>query len=606
MISMSDSYDVFIKNAKIVDGTGKPAFNGDIAIRDEKIVAVGSVKGDAAREINSSGLVACPGFVDPHSHADITILQYPLAENLVMQGITTFLGGNCGMSLAPLKDVCPADFVRARDWWHEVEPMAPEPPSLISLDKYADIIEKKLGFAVNWRSFKEFLSSAEKIGMSVNYAPLVGHNTIRIAVMKEDFKRKATSDEIKEMKKYVEEAMRNGAFGLSSFTDPSPGEYASVEELIELAKVAQKYGGLYVPHTRHTQSHWPAENPEEYGYVVYHGPIEDVWVGMYRGLIEAIEISRRARIPLHIAHLSDVYNVTQPHPDFLEEASAKATLEIIDKAREEGVDVTFDVIASGRSISSLSPLIWSFSKWLKEFGKEEFVKKLKTREFREEIKQAYESNRLKFGMIHTRVDPYWMNCFTILSCKNRKYEEKTIGEIAQEKNAEPLETIFDILIEDPDTKWVQSLDRRGTPMTVAVFLRHPFGMPSTDIGVQGPKPQIDETRGYIEDPPIAFGLYPDYIKTYVKDKKVLSLEEAIKKATYVPAQRLGLKGRGILSPGAYADITIFDFDKIRGKSTWLKPRQAPEGIEYVLVNGKIVYEKMKHTGLKSGKVLRHK
>lgn len=596
-------FDVFIKDATIVDGTGKSASRGSIGIKEEKIVAVGNVKGDAAREIDGTGLVTCPGFIDPHSHADITILKYPLAENLVMQGITTFLGGNCGISMAPLKNLFPSEWAFAQEWWHEVEPDAPVPPLLLPLDKYSDILKKKIGFAIDWRTFSQFLSKVEKTSISVNYASLVGHNTIRIAVMGEDFKRRAKQGEIEEMKKYVEEAMRSGAFGLSDFTDPSPSEYADIEEIIEIAKIAQKYGGLYVPHTRHLQYQWPSDDPEEYGYGIYHGPIEDVWVGRYRGVLEAIEISRRAKIPLHIAHLPNVYRIPQPHPDFLEEAAAKGTLWLIDKAREEGPDITFDVIASEQSISTWSPLIEAFSKWLKQFGKEGLVEKLKTREFREEIKKVHDSGRLKFEMVHTKADPYWMDCFKILRCKNKEYEGKTIGEIAHKKKSEPLDTIFDILVEDPDTKWVQSLDKRGTTAINSVFLKHPAAMPSTDVVVYGPKPQA-ETFG--PPPPIAYGLYPHYIRTLVKEKAVLSLEEAVKKATFLPSQRLRLKNRGVISPGAYADIVVFDFEKIKDKGGFLEPAKPPEGIEYVLVNGKIVYEKMAHTGERPGKVLRHK
>jgi len=605
-ISMSENYDVLIKDSKIVDGTGKPVFRGSIGIKGEKIFVAGNVKGDATKEIDGSKLITCPGFIDPHSHADMTVLLYPLAENLVMQGITTFLGGNCGLSLAPIKEYFSSDLTLAGEWWNEVEPDKPGPPPYIPLDKYGDVIRKKLGFSISWRSFKDLLSTVERVGLSVNYASLVGHGTVRIAAMGDDFKRRAKAKEIEEMKIYVEEAMRSGAFGLSSFTDPSPGEYASVEEITELAKVAQKYGGIYFPHTRHVQSQWPSDDPEEYGYGIYHGPVEDVIVGMYRGVVEAIEISRKAGIPLHIAHLSNVYRVFQPHPDYLDEAGAKATLEVIDNARKEGVEVTFDVIPFAASITSQSTLIWAFSKWLGKSGKEEQMKKLKTEGFREEVRKVYNSNRLKFGMVHTKADPYWMDCFTILSCKNKKYEGKTIGEIAHEKNEEPLEVIFDILVEDLDTIWVQSLDRRGTVTSISVLLKHPAAMPCTDIVAYGTKPLIDADRGYSQPPPIAFGLYPHYIKTLVKDRVVLTLEEAIKKATYMPAQMLGLKDRGIISSYAYADLVIFDFEKIRDRGTWLEPQQAPEGIAYVIVNGEIIYEKMKHTGAKPGKVLRHK
>lgn len=557
----SERYDVLIKNTKIVDGTGKAAFKGNIAIKGEKIVRVGKFKGDAARVIDGSGLVTCPGFIDPHSHADMTIMKYPLAENLVMQGITTVMAGNCGISPAPLKDL----------------------------------------------TFGEWLSKVEKLGISLNMAPLVGHNTIRRLVMGEDWRRKATSAEIEEMKKYVEEAMRSGAFGFSDDLDPGPSQFADTEEIIELAKVSQKYGGLYVPHTRHTQLQWPTDDPELVEYDLYYGPPEDVWVGLYRGFIEAIEIGRKANIPVHIAHISNAYRIPQPHPEYLEEAATNATLWVIDKAREEGIEITFDVIASADSISAKQNLIDAFYKprtpalnWVKKFKKEEFLERLKTREFRDRLRRVHDSCRLKFEMVHTKVDPYWFDCFRILTCKNKEYEGKTIGKIAHMNDADPLETIFDILVEDPKTIWVQFLDRRGTETMNAVFLKHPYAMPCTDVSSLPAKPEEKENPA-----PVAYGLYPHYFGHYIRELKIQSLEEAIRKATSFPAERFGLKGRGILKPGAHADIVIFDFERIRDKGDFLHPTQPPEGIEYVIVNGEIVYKDMKHMRVRPGKVLRN-
>ncbi len=568
--STPERYDVLIKNTKIVDGTGKAAFKGNIAIKGEKIVAVGKVKGDAATIIDGTGLVTSPGFIDPHSHADLTIMKYPLAENLVMQGITSFLGGNCGSSPAPLATL----------------------------------------------TFGEWLSKVEEEGISLNYAPLVAHGVIRSLVMGKDFRRKATSEEIEEMKKYMEEAMRSGAIGFSGGLDYDPGRFADTEELIELAKVASKYGGLYVPHTRHMNSQWPTDDPEEVSYGLYYGPPEDVWAGRYRGYLEALEISRKAKIPLHIAHFSKAYKLRQPHPDFLEEAAAKATLvEIIDKARKEGLDVTFDTIPWSATVGGKTPMIDAFySKrvvglnWVQQIEKEEFIQRLNTREFRDRLRRVDEKCRLKLGWIHTKVDPYWMDCFKILTCKNKEYEGKTIGDIARMRNTDPLEMIFDILVEDPETTWVQFLDRRFAPAAIPVFLKHPIAMPCTDVIALSAKPEPDSYQLYSTIPyaPISYGLFPHYIGTYVREKAVLSLEEAVRKATYLPAQRFGLKDRGVLSPGAYADIVVFDFEKIKMKGDFLDPAQPPEGILYVLVNGKVVYKEKAHTGLRPGKVLRNK
>jgi len=561
--SEKEKFDVLIKNTKIIDGTGKAAFEGNIAIKGEKIYALGKVEGDAATVIDGSGLFVCPGFVDPHSHADTTIMEYPLAENLIMQGITTFVGGNCAMSLAPTKDM----------------------------------------------TFGDWLLKVEQNGLSVNYAPLVGHNPIRTMVMGQDYRRKATPAEVKEMKKYMEEAMESGAFGFSVFRDPAPSHFADIDEIVELARVVQEFGGIYAPHTTHIQSQWPTKDPEDVSYGIYYGPPEDVWVGLYRGLLEAFEVGRRAKVSVHIAHMSNAFNIPQPHPEFLEEAAAKATLWLVDRAREDGVDVTFDVVASGDSVSNARPLISEFYSprisglsWTKEIKKDEFIARLKTREFRDRLRRVHDSCLLKLGMVHTKADPYWFDCFRILRCKNKEYEGKTLGEITQAReDGDALEAIFDILIEDPETLWVQYLDRRGTIIMNSVFLAYPFAMPCTDVTSLPANPGGPEFEA-----PISYGLYPHYIGKYIREMKIQSLEKAISLATHFPAQRFGIKDRGVLRAGAFADILVFNYKTIKDRADFLNPAVPPDGIEYVMVNGKIIYKDKAHTGVKAGKVLRKK
>ncbi len=600
-------YDVLIKNSEIVDGTGKPAFQGSVGIRGEKIAAVGGIEGEAAREIDGSGLVTCPGFVDMHSHADLTILKYPLAENLVMQGITTFVGGNCGLVLAPLGDVLHTEFAYSLVRWQEIAPDRYGPPPLVRLEEYRERLEKELGFTIDWTTFGEFLSKVEERGISVNYVPLAGHNAIRLAVMGEDFKRKARPDEVDEMGRYVGRAMRSGAFGLSTGLDYVPGEYATTEEVIELAKVAQKHGGLYFTHHRQTNFVYPSEDPELLpGLEIYHGPPEEMMVGRYRGLMEAIEVSRKARIPVHVSHISNVYTLYQPHPPYLEEAGARATLEIIDKAREEGLEVTFDMFANSTGPFNAPSLIGLFPKWLIQLGsKDRFVENLGVEEFRNDLRHFINSGGFAFQMINPRVDAYWMEKVGILRCKNSHFQGKTIGEIARDKNRDPIDTIFDILVEDSDAVYRETRDERTTEANIPVFLRHPFAMIGIDHEALGTEFRVDyPIPGYILPHQNAYGLFPHYIGTYVRDKAVLSLEEAIRKAAYLPAQTLGLRDRGVIAPDAYADIVVFDFENIRMKGDFLNPWQAPEGIEYVLINGKVAYEDKSHTGVKSGKVLR--
>jgi N-acyl-D-amino-acid deacylase len=562
--SPPEKYDVIIKNTRIVDGTGSAHYKGDIAIKGEKIVAIGKVKGDAQTVLDGSGLITCPGFIDPHTHADWDIIEYPLAENFIMQGITTVIAGNCGGSPAPDVDL----------------------------------------------TFEGWLSKVEETEISINLAMLVGHNQIRELVMGEDYKREATDQELDEMKAHVEEAMRSGAFGLSAGIDaPWKGYFASMREKIELAKIAAIYGGFYVPHTRHLRLHWPTQNLEEYSYVLSYGPLEDISVGKYRGFLEAIEVSRQAEVPLHLAHLSPVNLIPQPHPEYLDEANAQATLdEIIYKARDEDIDVTFDVVTIG--IGGKSPLIrefltdrFSYPEWLSGLNKETFIEKLKTQEFRTKIRKMYDTGRIKFGMVHTKVDPYWSDCFKILSCAEKEYEGKTISEIAGMKDTDPLEVIFNLLVEDPKTTWVQFTGIRNPSSARITLLKSSLSMPCTDaFSLPG---NLPSGAGSFPSPG-AYAQFANYIGTFVREKAVLTLEEAIWKASGFPAQRFGLKDRGGIKTGAYADIVVFDIGTIKMKGDYENPAKPPEGIHYVLVNGKVVYKDLAHTGEKPGKVIRHK
>ena len=256
---MPEEFDLLIQNVLIVDGTGTPGTKGDIGIKGERVAAVGNVSGSAKRVIDGAGLVACPGFIDMHSHADLNILQYPGADNCIMQGITTFVGGNCGMSPAPLKEFMP--WGMERDWWHEVNPRSYGPPSFLSLEEYRSTAEEKLGISIDWTTFGDFLDRVETRGMSLNFVPLVGHNTIRLTVMGEDCRRTARPDEIAEMAKHVEEGMQAGAFGFSTGLDYLPGEYASPDEVLELTRVAKAHDGLYFTHTRFTNNVYPTDDP---------------------------------------------------------------------------------------------------------------------------------------------------------------------------------------------------------------------------------------------------------------------------------------------------------------------------------------------------------
>jgi N-acyl-D-amino-acid deacylase len=571
--SPSAHYDILIKDSTIVDGTGQPSYQGDLAIQGDKIAALGEVNGTADLVIDGTGLITSPGFIDPHSHADNNILKYPLAHNFIMQGVTTMVNGNCGGSPAPTKQ----------------------------------------------ESFAQYLTKLETTGITPNVAMLVGHIQVREVVMGQDCYRKATPAEIEQMKAYVKEAMQSGAYGLSAFLDPPAcGEFSSVEdEIIPLAQIAGAYGGGYWPHHRHHRTHWASADPKEVGYGIYHGPLEDAFVGTYRGLVESVDIARRAQCRLHIAHLVNAYRMPQPHPDFLDEAAAKATLAVIDQARKEGLDISFDVTFSRAGVARRGYLINDFWRsrnlalaWLNELSKEEAIKALRTEDVRAKIREIHEKGRLKLGMIQTKADPYWMDRFKILACKNNSYVDKTVAEIAQTKNMDALDVLFALLEEDPDTVWVQHLDDRYFKESLYSLVKHPNASLNIDWActppITNPEGDYEGEDMWYTSSPIAYGMFPDYLGKMVRDEKILSLEEAINRITYVPAHTvLGLTDRGMLKTGAYADIVVFDLQTIRMKGDFLRPAQPPDGIPWVIINGRVAYRDKAHTGVRPGKVIRH-
>ena len=598
---MTEHYDVLIHDGLIIDGSGKSAYPGSVGIQGEKITAIGQVKGTSKHTINASGKIICPGFVDPHSHADITLTKYPLAENLLMQGITTVIAGNCGMSLAPFPENAGSDILTA--------------------------MKNALGgeLEIPWHTFGEWLDYIQQYQISVNYAPLVGHSMLRTATMGMETYRYATVKEIQEMKQLTQDAMLHGAFGLSAGLDGAwPGAYADIDtEIVELAKVAREFGGFYAPHTRFHQNQWYASAPDQHGYGIYHGPKGEIFAGRYHGLIETVEICRKAnQIPANIAHFTPAYIVPLPQPEYLAEAVARATLEeIIDKAWDSGLKVMFNVVAWDHHIGGWTPIIDSFYSfqlalpaWLRAMKKTEFAANLKNSEFREKVKELVYSGTFKFNMVNPVAEPYWMDNCRVLTCKNADYIGKTIGEIARARSRgsikevaynESLDVLFDILVDDSEAGWVHFVDMRHQGV-LPTFLKHHAASPCTDGFALSTETKYQDGLFLYGVCPNYFSMFPHYIDTYVKQTGTLTLEEAIRKATSVPAQEvLGLQDRGILKVGAFADVVVFDLHTIAPAGDYLQPTLPPHGICQVLVNGTLVYENGHHNGSRSGKVLKH-
>jgi len=526
-------YDIVIKDSWVVDGTGTPRFKADVGISGEKIVKIGEIpisKGDIV--IDAKGAVVCPGFIDIHSHSDLSILVNPKAESKIMQGITTEVIGNCGFSPAPVKE--PAEKELKRE-----------------LEKY--------GLNLTWRTMKEYFKRIEENGTSVNVVPLVGFGTIRTCVM--DYEnRRPTKDELDEMKALTEQAMLDGAFGLSTGLIYVPDCYADTEEIVEVCKIVSQYGGIYASHIR----------------------------GEGRTLIEAvkeaIEIGKRASISVEISHHKAAGVVNW--------GKVRETIKMIEEARKEGLDISFDVYPYTASHTSLEALL---PPWVLEGGRERLEERLQNRDIRERVKYELENS---INIVDNCIaDSGWDRIVPVYLDSDKELEGKSLEEIAKSMGKDPYDVFFELILRN---KNAQVIIHEMSEEDVITVMKHPLSMICTDSEALS----LSDISRIGLTHPRGFGSFPRVLGVYVREKGVLALEEAIRKMTSMAAKKLGIPGRGVIKEGAYADIVIFDPQRIRDTATYENPYSYPVGIEYVIVNGKITVEKGKHKGTLNGKVLR--
>jgi len=538
---------LLIKDGEVVDGTGRPAFKADVLVTNQKITEVGKIESSADNEIDAYGLTVSPGFINIHDHSDSTLLADGRAKSLIMQGVTTTVIGNCGYSLAPT-DERTLDLL-VGNW---LFPMAK--------------------VKISWRSFSEFLSELEKRRLWINVAALVGHGTIRIAVLGMG-DRKPSEGELRKMKRLTYDAMAEGSFGLSSGLAYPPGCYASTEEITQLCEEVAKFDGLYATHTRKEA------------------------MGFLDGIREAIEICERTGVRLQISHIETHY------PSWGEQDEA---LDLVNFARIRGLDVGCDVIPYLWSATSLYTLL---PKWSYEGGPEEMVKRMENREVRQKIKAEVQHGGQELATAAMAKDGLW-NRIKILSCPRDKDKEgKTIEEIAYAQDKEPFETIFDLLALGSPFPSIMAQSHKEEDIRKVVRFQHSI-IESDLYAVSG-----NRTSASLTQHPRGFGTYPLVFRKYVRGEtraelpeepgeKILSLEEAVRRITSLPAQRLRLPGRGIIREGMYADIVIFDKNQIEDKATYRNPYIYPEGIEYVIVNGKIAVRRRRLVDSAPGKILR--
>jgi N-acyl-D-amino-acid deacylase len=529
-------YSLLIRNGLVVEGTGSPWFRADIGIVANRIVKISRLTDASAKQvIDASGRVVCPGFIDSHSHSDIAILINPRAESKVRQGVTTEVIGNCGSSAAPLNNL-----VR--------EQLEEETPAL-----------KQARVRLDWSTMVEYLKRLKSRGIAVNIVALVGHGNIRAMVLGFD-RRDPTRKELRRMSQITARAIQDGAVGLSTGLIYPPGSYTKTKEIIELAKVVSRLGGIYTSHIR--------------------GEGET----LLQAVKEAITIGERAGIPVQISH-----HKAGGRSNW---GKVKRTLPMIEQARKSGVDVTCDVypyVASSFSLSAMLP------PWAHEGGSASAIARLKDPVTRRKIRQDMMTGVA--GWMSPLKAAGWGKT-VIASCPlHRGYQGLAISQAAKKTKRDPFTFAFDLLIQEnfaPSV--VRFAIKEDDVRTVLSYSNTMIGSDGRCLAPYGP-------LGQGKPHPRNYGTFPRIIAQYVRETRLLRLEEAIRRMTSLPAQRFKLQGRGIVKVGMYADLCVFDPSKIQDTATFSRPHQYPKGITHVIVNGQVVVKNGEHTGRLPGRPL---
>ncbi len=567
--------DAVISGGKVIDGTGKPAFSADIGLFKGKISRLGLIQDEARTVIDARGKYVCPGFIDIHSHNDLYVIRddyEALFESYLRQGITTSVVSNCGWSVSP---------------W------TPGHGDVMGATIRSMGIPK--GIDIQWETQSDFHDYLRKRGLPLNFVPLVAHGPIRIAVMGGEA-RFSTDEELNRMKKFVSEGMEAGCRGFSTGLTYFPGVYSHTDEIVELAKVCAEYQGRYVTHVRgHSDT--------------YDKAVE-----------EAIEISERSGCPLQLSHvfcvpylgkladflyggmnLIETVNRVIPIPGVPNPILKKA-MEKVDRALERSVEIGMDFIPYVMGNTTVTQL---YPPWANMGGTDKMLERLKDPGERRKIREDVENLRPKW--------PHWekgswpdnyvkslgwkmLRILSVGSEKNRHMEGRRVIDLAKEAGKHPFDFLTDLTIEE-DGMVTFLFGTPPKPWAEKVFLSAQ-SHPELSVGADVVFPEV------CSPPQSAYGCFPRIIEHYVKELKFYTLEDAIRRCTGLSASRYGLDDRGVIKEGAAADIVIFDYNKIRDNSTYDRPKAYPSGIEYVMVNGRIVVEKGEYkTGMLAGMLL---
>jgi N-acyl-D-amino-acid deacylase len=527
-------WDLLIEQAQVVDGSGAPSFVADVAIRSDLIVQVGQVVERRARlTLNGTGLIVAPGFIDLHTHSDYTLLVNPLAESKVHQGVTTEVIGNCGTSPAPLGEEG-YPIVRAR-------------------------MAQQYQLDVTWRTFAAYLECLAEAGMAVNVVPLVGHGTVRSAVMGYA-QRAPTVSELERMQGLVADAMDAGAFGLSTGLIYAPGCYAEMDEIVELTRVAARAGGFYASHIR--------------------GESDTV----LEAAQEAITVGERAGATVHISHLKTA--------GYANWDKTPALLDVLDQAQASGRDVTGDMYPYTAGATSLGALL---PPWVHEGGLAKLLPRLRDRSVREQLRHDIQHG--VDGWWNPVRAAGWSGIQISRAPQHRSYQGLFLDELAARHGQHPLDVALDLLLAEEGNAGVVLF--MMDEAQVRAILQHERVMIGSDAGATAPYGILGQGHPH----PRAYGTFPRILGMYVRELHLIALEQAIHRMTGLAAWRLGLSDRGLIRPGYKADMVLFDAQRVDDRATYDTPHRYPSGIEWVIVNGHVVLRHGERLPVLPGRVL---
>jgi N-acyl-D-amino-acid deacylase len=529
-------YDIIIRNGRVVDGTGRSVFNADVAINGDRVARIANLRGaQAKRTIDARGQVVAPGFIDMLGQSEQFLLIDPRAMSKVMMGVTTEITGE-GESIAPLND---------------------------RILKEQEDFNRRFNLTVDWRTLDGYFKRLATQGSGVNLGTFVGATQVREYVIGYD-DRPPTPAELEQMKKLVADAMKDGALGVSTSLQYVPARFATTDEIVELAKVAHQYGGIYITHQRSEAN-----------------AIDD-------SMKEVFEIARRANIPVEIWHFKTAYKQNWGRmPEMLRRIQA---------ARRRGLKITADVypyVAGSTSLSACLP------PWALEGGTDRMIARLRDKQTRERLIREIAKDSREWENIYLGSGgPSGILIASVVNRDLERWQGKRLSEVAAEQKKEPLNALLDFIIADHGQTGAIFFMMSESDMKAA--LKSPFVSICTDNGARATDGPLAGSKSH----PRGWGTYPRILGRYVRDQHLMPLEFAIHKMTGLPAANVGLKQRGLLREGYFADITIFDPKTVIDRATFEDPNQYPVGINYVIVNGQIEVDSGQRTPALAGRVLR--